>query len=178
MIYPQATSYAIEALAFVAGLDAGATVKTRQLSEILEIPEQYLGKVMTELVQKSRGKLTPETTAAILRDRQAPGVANPGYGNQAAINSNLTTDFRGLGTDTHQYTTTFSPLGELRVNVAFQATSNVALKVGYTGIVVGNVSRASNRIDYDSVNLIGILPTNFHQTFFANGINFGVEINR
>ncbi len=52
MIYPQATSYAIEALAFVAGLDVGATVKTRQLSEILEIPEQYLGKVMTQLVKK------------------------------------------------------------------------------------------------------------------------------
>lgn len=52
MIYPQATSYAIEALAFLAGLDSGTPVKTRQLSEILKIPEQYLGKVMTQLVKK------------------------------------------------------------------------------------------------------------------------------
>lgn len=52
MIYPQATSYAIEALAFIAGLDPETAVKTRQLSEILEIPEQYLGKVMTQLVKK------------------------------------------------------------------------------------------------------------------------------
>ena len=46
---------------------------------------------MTELVQKSRGKLTPEMAAAILRDRQVPGVANPGYGNHAAINSLIAT---------------------------------------------------------------------------------------
>jgi len=52
LIYPQATSYAIDALAFVAGLDAGTTIKTRELSEILDIPEQYLGKVMTQLVKK------------------------------------------------------------------------------------------------------------------------------
>ena len=52
MIYPQATAYAIEALAFVAGLNVGTSVKTRQLSEILDIPEQYLGKVMTQLVKK------------------------------------------------------------------------------------------------------------------------------
>lgn len=52
MIYPQATSYAIEALAFIAGLEPGTPVKTRQLSDILDIPEQYLGKVMTQLVKK------------------------------------------------------------------------------------------------------------------------------
>lgn len=52
MIYPQATSYAIEALAFIAGLEPGTPVKTRQLSEVLDIPEQYLGKVMTQLVKK------------------------------------------------------------------------------------------------------------------------------
>jgi hypothetical protein len=93
-------------------------------------------------------------------------------------NVNLTTSFHGLGSDVHQYTTTFAPLGELRVNVSWQATRNVGLKVGYTGIVVGNISRASNRIDYDSVNLIGINSTNVNQLFFSNGVNFGVEINR
>ena len=46
---------------------------------------------MTELVQKSRGKLTPEMAATILRDRQVPGTANPGYGNHAAINSLIAT---------------------------------------------------------------------------------------
>jgi tetratricopeptide (TPR) repeat protein len=46
---------------------------------------------MTELVQQSRGKLTPERAAAILRDRQVPGTADPGYGNHAAINSLIAT---------------------------------------------------------------------------------------
>lgn len=74
--------------------------------------------------------------------------------------------------------TTFSPVGELRVNVALQATSNVALKVGYTGMVIGNVTRASNRVSYDGPDLIGITDGGEHQLFFANGINFGVEVNR
>ena len=52
MIYPQSTSYAIEALAFISGLDSATPVKTRQLSKILNIPEQYLGKVMTQLAKK------------------------------------------------------------------------------------------------------------------------------
>lgn len=86
--------------------------------------------------------------------------------------------FRGLGTDTHLYRTTFSPMGELRVNVSWQATRNVGLKIGYTGMVVGGISRASNTIDYGSVNLIGILNGNYNQIFFVNGLNFGVEVNR
>lgn len=105
-------------------------------------------------------------------------LGNQTINNQGSINSNYRTDFRGIGSDVHRYLTTFAPLGELRVNVSWQVTRSVGLKVGYTGIVVGNVSRASNTIDYDNVNLIGILPGNNHQIFFANGLNFGVEVNR
>ncbi len=86
--------------------------------------------------------------------------------------------FHGFGTNTHSYATTFSPVGELRLQTSCNVTSNVALKVGYTGLVMGNITRASNRIDYSGPNLISILPTGIHQTFFSNGINFGVEINR
>lgn len=96
----------------------------------------------------------------------------------AGTDSNLINGYRGLGVNTHQYTTTFSPVGELRLNASFQATSNIGIKVGYTGMYVGNISRASNRINYDGPNLVDILDGNFHQTFFINGINFGVEINR
>ena len=87
------------------------------------------------------------------------------------------TNFRGLGVDTHMYTTTFSPVGELRVDVAYNVTKSVGLKVGYTGMVVGNISRASNSINYDALNLVGI-NLNDNQIFFANGLTFGVEINR
>jgi hypothetical protein len=101
---------------------------------------------------------TPETFAALV----APGTIN----------------FTGVGSNTHMFATTFSPVGELRVATAYQVTSSVALKLGYTGIVMGNITRASNRIDYSGPNLISILPTGTHQLFFANGINFGVEVNR
>ncbi len=95
-----------------------------------------------------------------------------------SVNDNILTFFRGLGSNVHRYTTTFSPVGELRVNASWQATRNVGLKFGYTGMIVGGISRASNTIDYDSVNLIGLLDGNNNQIFFLNGLNFGVEINR
>jgi len=74
--------------------------------------------------------------------------------------------------------TTFAPMGELRVNVSLQATSKVGIKVGYTGMVMGGVTRASNRVSYDGPDLIGITDGGTHQLFFANGLNFGVEVNR
>lgn len=97
--------------------------------------------------------------------------------NQAALNDNMLTNFRGLGSDIQEYTTTFSPMGELRVNVAYNVTRAVNITVGYTGLVVGNISRASNSIDYDAVNLIGI-KRNTDQLFWTNGLDFGVAINR
>jgi hypothetical protein len=111
-------------------------------------------------------------------------LTNPQFLNSTELNigsfflgSNINL-IHGFGTETHRYATTFSPVGEIRVQTSCNVTSNVALKVGYTGLVMGNITRASNRIDYSGPNLISILPTGIHQTFFANGINFGVEINR
>jgi len=103
-------------------------------------------------------------------------LSNPNF-NLGLLRSDLRL-FHGFGSETHAYATTFSPVGEIRVQTSCNVTSNVALKVGYTGLVMGNITRASNRLDYSQANLISILPTGIHQTFFANGINFGVEINR
>jgi len=66
LIYPQATAYAIEALAFMSGLEEGQAVKARQLSKILDIPEQYLGKVMTQLVKKKYIKSTKGPTGGFV----------------------------------------------------------------------------------------------------------------
>ena len=98
------------------------------------------------------------------------------------LNANLAvtsalTRFRGLGLENHLYTTTFAPVGEIRVNVGYNVTRAVTIQAGYTGLVVGDISRASNSINYDSPNLVGI-RLNDNQLFFANGINFGVTINR
>ena len=83
-----------------------------------------------------------------------------------------------LGSINNSFATTFAPVGEIRLNVAYQVTRAVALKVGYTGIAVGNITRASNRVDYSTVKLINIAPGGIHQSLFINGINMGVEINR
>lgn len=86
--------------------------------------------------------------------------------------------FQGMGTNSSYFATTFAPVGELRVNVSYQATRSVGLKVGYTGMIMGGIGRASNRVDYSGPELISIVNGNNNQVFFANGINFGVEINR
>jgi hypothetical protein len=88
---------------------------------------------------------------------------------------NLTNSF---GNSTHAFSEQFAPVGEIRAQVAYQVTRAVALKVGYTGLAVGNITRASNRIDYSGFQLIGITPGGVHQSLFVNGINFGVEVNR
>ncbi|MGD9722488.1 MAG: BBP7 family outer membrane beta-barrel protein [Pirellulales bacterium] len=90
----------------------------------------------------------------------------------------VTRRFLGLGTDQHDFATTFAPMGELRVGLAYNCTSKVALKVGYTGMVVGGITRASNRLRYDQDKLITLKDSNEHQTFWVNGLNFGVEVNR
>jgi hypothetical protein len=43
-------------------------------------------------------------------------------------------------------------------------------------MVVGNVARASNSITYDTEQLVGIKKN--RETFFVNGLDFGVEFNR
>jgi len=86
--------------------------------------------------------------------------------------------FQGIGANNSQFATTFSPVGEIRVNASYQVTRSVGVKVGYTGLVAGNVARASSKVDYDSPDLIGLRSGAGTQIFFANGINFGVEINR
>jgi hypothetical protein len=88
---------------------------------------------------------------------------------------NLTNSF---GNTNSAFATRFSPAGEIRAQVSYQVTSAVALKIGYTGMAVGNITRASNRIDYSGVQLISILPGGTHQALFVNGINMGVEWNR
>ena len=87
-------------------------------------------------------------------------------------------NFQGISNYTQTHATVFSPAGELRVNLAYTVTSKVSLKVGYTGLIIGDVSRASNRIDYSGPNLFSLLPGRTNQTFWANGLSFGVEVNR
>ncbi len=52
MIYSQATTYSLEALAYLASAPKNATIKVRDLAHTLSIPEYFLGKLLSQLVKK------------------------------------------------------------------------------------------------------------------------------
>ncbi len=52
MIYSQATTYSLEALAYLASAPKNATIKVRDLAKTLSIPEYFLGKLLSQLVKK------------------------------------------------------------------------------------------------------------------------------
>lgn len=71
----------------------------------------------------------------------------------------------------------FAPLGELRLNFAYKVTQNVSLTAGYTAIFMTGIGRASQRIEYTLPD-VSIINGAERQSFFADGVNFGFEINR
>jgi hypothetical protein len=71
----------------------------------------------------------------------------------------------------------FAPLGELRLDAQYKITDNFSLKVGYTAILVTGIGRAANRIEYALPDM-GIADGGNKEHYFANGVNFGFELNR
>jgi hypothetical protein len=69
----------------------------------------------------------------------------------------------------------FSPVGELRVDTAFQITQQIALEVGWTGLISGGITRASNTVLYQ-IPTMGIVDQD--EEVFIQGLNFGVSVNR
>jgi Rrf2 family protein len=52
LIYSQSTVYAVEALGYMTSLPAGKAVKAKDIAARLNIPEHFLGKVLSQLVKK------------------------------------------------------------------------------------------------------------------------------
>ena len=71
----------------------------------------------------------------------------------------------------------FAPYGELRVETQFQVTKACSLRVGYTAIGGTGIGRASDRIGYFLPNMT-ILDGDKSNSFFTNGLTFGIEFNR
>ena len=68
---------------------------------------------------------------------------------------------------------TFSPIGELRLESAYYLTQNVALKVGYTGMYVGNIRRAATSVKYFLPDM-GFRDSGT-QNLITNGVDVGIE---
>jgi hypothetical protein len=81
------------------------------------------------------------------------------------------------GSNQVNYEDEFSPVAELRLQTSFVLTRAVALKLGYTGMFIGGLTRASNTVDY-TLPTMGILDANHNQSIYTGGVSFGIEINR
>jgi hypothetical protein len=68
----------------------------------------------------------------------------------------------------------FSPVGELRVDTKYQVTRGIQLRVGWTGLIAGHVSRASSIVRYQLPRM-GLLSNT--EELFVHGVNFGVQID-
>ena len=67
----------------------------------------------------------------------------------------------------------FSPVGELRLESAYYLTQALALKVGYTGMYVGNIRRAATSVKYFLPDM-GFRDSGT-QDLISNGVDLGIE---
>jgi hypothetical protein len=106
------------------------------------------------------------------------GIVNAG--NPAAPNFvplvNAPLAFNNVNFNHYERFEEFTPIGELRVETAYQITKSIALKGGFTGMYQNGIGRASSMIVYQLPTL-GISQDNREDVWTA-GFNFGVEVNR
>jgi len=69
----------------------------------------------------------------------------------------------------------FSPVAEMRMQVAYNFTRSVALKAGWTGTYVGNIYRASTHVRYRLPDMGFIVSDPEHM--IVHGGNIGLEFN-
>jgi hypothetical protein len=105
-----------------------------------------------------------------LRGFTASNFAATGAANgPAALTSGSFVD--GFGNDA------FSPVGELRADMILKMSRSWAFKVGYTGLVAGEISRSSPKIVY-ALPRSSLTDVESDTTLISHGVNFGLEYNR
>lgn len=72
----------------------------------------------------------------------------------------------------------FSPMVELRIAFSYQITSAISARVGWTGMWIDNIARASRIIDYEVPNMGIDVSRNADDYAFVNGVTFGFDLNR
>jgi hypothetical protein len=77
------------------------------------------------------------------------------------------------------YGNSFSSTAELRLELKCQLTRAISLKVGWTGLWIDRIVRASEAVSYDDpVNGIAIKAHRHQEDVLLNGLNLGFTINR
>ena len=69
----------------------------------------------------------------------------------------------------------FSPVGELRAEGSMRLTRDISVSVGWNGLIVGGITRASNSVVY-SLPRMGILDR--QEEMLAQGVSVGLQFNR
>jgi hypothetical protein len=74
----------------------------------------------------------------------------------------------------------WSPGGDLRLELALALTQAVSVKVGWSGMWLGGIARASAMPDYiiSDASVMDINRSKNNQGVFVNGLNVGLSINR
>jgi len=74
----------------------------------------------------------------------------------------------------------WSPGGDLRLELALALTQAVSVQVGWSGMWLGGIARASAMPDYviSDQSVMGINRSKNSQGVFVNGLNVGLSINR
>lgn len=71
----------------------------------------------------------------------------------------------------------WSPSVELRLQASYQLTRAIAIRVGWTGMWIDGIARASSLVNY-TLPTMGLIPNQGTQDVFIQGVNAGIEINR
>lgn len=106
-------------------------------------------------------------------DRLNGGIAM----NASAGGSNGPVALEASSFNSLQHNSEFSPMGEWRMEASYYASSWLAFRIGYTGMAIGGVSRASPKVSYALPNF-GLTGAGSDETLLVNGLNIGLEINR
>jgi hypothetical protein len=106
-----------------------------------------------------------------------PGRVPVNYGQSAA---HVPLSLNATSFTHQQHENEWSPGVELRVDLEWQWTRNVAIGAGWSGMWMDGIARASNLIDYKfgTDSTMGILTENNRQDVFINGANFRIVVNR
>lgn len=131
------------------------------------------------------GRFTAAWNFQSVRQYTRLAAAAPDYvGSPIDVNGTLLNNIASLPiveviprTFTHGFhSAVFTPVGELRVNVGYNLTKAITVRAGWTGIVMGNIARASDMVLY-SLPGLGIRTDTNKQDVFIQGYNIGFELN-
>jgi hypothetical protein len=166
---------------FVVNAYGGSLADSRWNNEVIN---RIVGPELGGRMWWTRGRWTFETDA-----RFTAGFNRQNFHQQGELGENIpATNLRTVGSglpyslsptgwQDHAYCDEFSPIVEGRLNLKYQLTRNINLRVGGTFIWIDNVARAANSIEY-TMPSFEVNTGNNRENMWLAGVNVGIEVNR